>query len=126
MSIFAWVITLLLVLAAGLGGFALKKKVEPVYSIIYRPVNILWAGGSKVHSFFNVAVNVAGVLIVFGFYKFILGQSNAWSLIIAIIAMVGVSGFKEVGLDDYVQLDDIMACSAGIVLGAFTIRFLFW
>jgi glycopeptide antibiotics resistance protein len=120
-----WIVTIILVLLAGLGWLALKKKVEPIYSIVFKPINLLWLGGSRYHHIFNVLVNVVVVVAVFSFYKFALDASNMFSIVIAILAGVGISGGKEM-LDKYVQLDDVIFCVAGILIGGLLVGFCLW
>lgn len=121
----AWIVTILLVLFAGIGWLALRKKVEPIYTIVYKPVNWMWMGGSKYHHFWNIFINIVGVAAVFALYKYILGASNVFAMVIAIIAMIGVSMGKEM-LDRYVQLDDVLFCSLGIIIGGLIVKLLLW
>lgn len=118
----AWLVTIVLVLFAGLGWLALKKKIEPIYTIVYTPVNWLWFGGSNWHHTFNILVNMVIVVGVFAFYKYILDASSIFSFIVAILLSMGISAGKEM-LDKYIQKDDIIACLTGIGIGALLTEF---
>lgn len=121
----AWIVTIVLVLIAGIGWIALKKRIEPIYTIVYKPVNLLWLGGSKYHHIFNVLVNIVIVVAVFSLYKFLLDALNVFSITIAILAGVGISGGKEM-LDKYVQFDDVLFCTTGIIIGGLIVGFYLW
>ena len=66
-----------------------------------------------------------GVISVFVFYKHILGASNNFSIVIAVLAMIGVSMGKEM-LDRYIQFDDVLFCSIGIIVGGLLVGFWLW
>lgn len=106
-----------LLLLGGMVGLSYKGKDMPLHSLINGIIDTLWLGGSPYHHIFNFLINAVGVILIFYIFELeCLKTPDGWAIYIAMFYMLLGSLIKE-KLDAYIQTDDIIFCTIGIITG---------
>lgn len=98
------------------GWLFLKRDPERYIHEEKSPINLFFRFGRFYHHFFKIAIIAIFMILIFSFYKFILGASNFFSIAISSLAGTALTGGKEL-LDKKITLDDIVASLLGLALG---------
>lgn len=106
---------ILIGLMAG-GWLFLKRDPERYIHEEKSPINLFFRFGRFYHHFFKIAIIAIFMILIFSFYKFILGASNLFSIAISSLAGTALTGGKEL-LDKKITLDDVIASLLGLSLG---------
>lgn len=120
-----WLTTIILVLLALGGWLFLKRDPDRYIHEKSSPINFFFRWGRAYHHYFKAAIIVLAMLLIFSFYRYLLGASGVVSLALAAAAGAALSAGKEL-LDKAITLDDVATSILGIVLGAVIILLLFF
>lgn len=102
-----WMVTIGLVSLGGLVWLLMKKKVEP----LPRAAKAVASRRS-----FNVLSNMALVVATFSLYRFVLGVSEPFSVVAAMLAGAGLTYCNE-----YIEAEDIKFCALGMLVAGLLI-----
>lgn len=120
-----WITTAVLALIAGIGWLFLKRDPDRYIHEKTSPINFFFKWGHFYHHFFKIAILIVFVIAIFSLYKYLLGASNILAIAFGIIAGIVLAGGKEL-LDKSIQLDDVIASTVGVSLGAVAAFYFFW
>ncbi len=118
-----WTATIILILTAFFAWVFFRKNREYYLYNDRSPINFFFKWGNTFHYVFKVGIIVLFTAIIFAFYKYILGASDNFAMMAAIIASIIIATGKEL-MDYYITLDDVIASIIGIGLGFLAISLL--
>lgn len=115
-----WLSTIILSLIMLGGWLFLKRNPQKYIHEKKSPMNVFFRFGRFWHHIFKVMIIAVFMMLIFDFYKYLLQASNIFSIAIALISGVALTGGKEL-LDKKITPDDVIASIAGILTGLFVI-----
>ena len=119
-----WTATIILVLIAVFGWLFLKKNSYKYLHGEGAPIDFFFQWGNFPHYLFKIAIIISFMLAIFSLYKYVLGASDNFAFILAVIAGIIIAGGKEL-LDIYITIDDVVVSVLSIILGALILLLLF-
>ena len=111
-----WTFTIALVLIAVSGWLFLKRDPDRYIHEKKSPINFFFKWGRPCHHLFKVVIITLFMVAIFSLYRYLLDASYVFSLGIAVISGIVLSGGKEL-LDKYITKDDVITSISGIILG---------